>query len=165
MTALPAPPKPSLAQRAFELRALAWPGASVVLRAGRELQYRFTISPSAFGRQYQCLLLMKPDSRMPTMLVLEPDLVVLAEGRRAPHIYPHVGPGVSLCLWWPKRREWHPQMKLVDSYLAWTAAWLWHFEDWLATGKWSGGGEHPAPRRARAPRISRASTAAAAVRY
>jgi len=42
-----------------------------------------------------------------------------------------------------------PQMKLVDTYIAWTSEWLWHFEDWLTTGVWAGGGEHPQQRRKR----------------
>lgn len=40
-------------------------------------------------------------------------------------------------------------MKLVDTYIAWTSEWLWHFEDWLITGVWAGGGEHPQQRRKR----------------
>jgi hypothetical protein len=143
VTHLPAPTKPSLAQRAAELRALKWPDATVVLRGGRELQFRFSIAPSPVGRLYSCLFVMKPDSRAPRMRVLEPDLNALAGGRKLPHVYPHKGPGVSLCLWWPKRHEWQPPMKLMDSYLAWTSQWLWYFEDWLLTGEWSGGGEHP----------------------
>ena len=34
-------------------------------------------------------------------------------------------------------------MRLFDTLIPWTAEWLWYFEDWLATGVWSGGGEHP----------------------
>jgi hypothetical protein len=162
VSTLPAPRKPTLAQRALELHALAWPGASVALLSGRELQYRFTISPSAFGRQYECLLAMKPDSRMPLLFVLKPDLIALGNGQRPPHIYPHDGPGVSLCLWWPKRREWSPQMKLADTYMAWTAEWLWYFEDWLSTGEWAGGGEHPTPRRACSASAGRSTAVAVA---
>ncbi len=51
--------------------------------------------------------------------------------------------------WMPKKREWRPQMQLSDTYIAWTAEWLWYFEDWLATGIWAGGGEHPRPRKKR----------------
>jgi hypothetical protein len=83
------------------------------------------------------------------MLVLSPDLTTLADEAALPHVYPNSGPGTKLCLWWPKQREWLPQMKLVDTYIAWTAEWLWHFEDWLATGVWAGGGEHPQQRRKR----------------
>jgi hypothetical protein len=146
---LPAPRIPSLALRAAELRALAWPGASLSQNAGRELRFRFQICPGPFGRLYDCALQIKRDSLMPVLRVLKPNLFALAGGRRPPHIYSDSGPGTSLCLWWPKRREWQPNMKLADTYLAWTAEWLWYFEDWLATGAWAGGGEHPPSRPAR----------------
>ena len=139
------PRRPTLAQRAFELNSLHWPGATLRTSSGRELRFRFQISPGAFGRVYDCVLILRADGRAPDALVLKPDLIALAGGRRPPHLYAHVGLGVKLCLWWPKQREWLPHMKMVDSYLAWTAEWLWYFEDWLATGEWSGGGEHPIP--------------------
>lgn len=142
-------PAPSLAQRALELRVLGIPGASVRLDRGRELQYRFAIAPSAFGRTYNCLLRMRPDSREPEVLVLRPDLKSLAGKKTIPHVYDHDGPGTKLCLWWPKLREWMPRMKLSETCVPWTAEWLWYFEDWLATGEWAGGGQHPQPKRRR----------------
>lgn len=145
MSRFPAPSKPTLAERAVELRSFSWPGALLEIRGGRELRYRFKVSPSAFGRMYECMLIMKPDSRAPVVLVLRPDLMVLANGRKLPHVYPHAGRGTSLCLWRPKRREWQSQMRIVDSFIAWTSEWLWYFEDWLATHEWRGGGEHPSP--------------------
>jgi hypothetical protein len=142
---IPAPP-PSLAQRSMELRALGIPGASVRLDRGRELQYRFAIAPSAFGRVYDCLLRMRPDSREPEVLVLKPDLPSLAGKHPIPHIYDHDGPGTKLCLWWPKQREWIPRMKLTETCVPWTAEWLWYFEDWLATGEWQEEASIPNPR-------------------
>ena len=144
--AIPAP-APSLAYRALELRALAVPDATVQIIGGRELQYRFSIAPSAFGRLYGCLLRMRPDSREPEVLVLGPDLNAIAANQTIPHIYEHDGPGTKLCLWWPKQREWMPLMKLTETCIPWTAEWLWYFEDWIATGEWVGGGQHPQPKR------------------
>lgn len=139
------PPQRSqnLAQRAMELRSLRLPGAKISIRSGRELNYFFQVSPSPFGRVYECLLRMKADARMPDVLVLQPDLLVLAGSTPPPHIYRHKEAGTKLCLWWPKQREWVPQMHLIDTFIPWTCEWLWYFEDWLVTGEWSGGGEHP----------------------
>lgn len=136
-------PIPNLAQRALELGMLDLPGAGITFHSGRELQYRFAIAPSACSRLYECLLRIKPDARKPEMFVLSPDLKTLAGGQPIPHIYPHDGPGIKLCLWWPKQRDWKPQMKLTETYIPWAAEWLWYFEDWLGTSVWSGGGEHP----------------------
>lgn len=140
---------PTLAQRALELRALGLPGSTVRMLGGRELQFRFHISPSRFGRYYNCLLRMRPDSRAPDMLVLAPDLPALAGEDSIPHVYDHSGPGTMLCLWWPKQREWVAQLKLTQTYVPWTAEWLWYFEDWLTTRQWAGGGQHPEPSKKR----------------
>ena len=140
---------PTLAQRALELRALPLDGARVILHAGCLLRYRFSISPSDFGRIYECELQVTPDARTPEMLVLRPDLTTLANEASLPHIYPNKGPGTKLCLWWPKQREWLPQMKLTETYIPWTSEWLWYFEDWLTTGVWTGGGKHPGQRKKR----------------
>jgi len=143
MTRYPIAPPPTLAQRAWELRALPLDGARLVFFAGRALHYRFRLAPSEFGRIYTCELRLTPDARPPEMFVLDPDLKTLADEEALPHIYPSKGLGTKLCLWWPKQREWLPQMKLSETYIPWTSEWLWYFEDWLATGTWSGGGEHP----------------------
>lgn len=131
----------------LELQALKLPEAEIKLLSGRELRYRFRISPSAFGRVYDCQLQVKPDSQSPEVIVLAPCLQTLAGSATIPHIYSHAGLGTKLCLWWPKRREWKPQMKLAETFIPWTAEWLWYFEDWLFTGKWEGGGAHPPLKR------------------
>ena len=139
----PVAPILTLAQRAWELRALPLEGAQLLFFSGRALHFRFRLVPSEFGRIYTCELRLTPDARPPEMFVLDPNLRALAAEEALPHIYPSKGPGTKLCLWWPKQREWLPQMKLSETYIPWTSEWLWYFEDWLATAIWSGGGEHP----------------------
>ena len=72
---------PTLAQRAWELNALKIPDAHATIRSGRELLYKFRISPSAFARTYECLLRVTPDARVPELIVLTPDLLLLAGNR------------------------------------------------------------------------------------
>lgn len=137
------PPKiPTNAQRALELAALGLRGAQISFR-GRELNFVFDISPGSFGRTYRCLLKAMPDGASPDLIVLEPDLTVLAAGKTLPHIYPHAGKGTELCLWLPGSGDWTPQMKFSETYIPWAAEWLHYFEVWLATGVWEGGGAHP----------------------
>lgn len=149
MTRYPASSVPTLAQRAMELRALPLDGARLMYLSGRALRYRFRLAPSDFGRIYECELRLTPGSHPPEMFVLSPDLTTLADEAALPHVYSNNGPGTKLCLWLPRQREWLPQMSLVDTYIAWTAEWLWYFEDWLTTGVWAGGGEHPQQHRKR----------------
>ena len=54
---------------------------------------------------------------------------------------PHVYSNRTLCL--HKAGEWTPGMFIADSTLAWTAEWLFNFEEWRTTGDWYGGEEWP----------------------
>ncbi len=159
---LPPPKLPTNPQRAQELLALGLPGSHVSYH-GRHLNFAFDIKPGTFGRTYRCLLKATPDGKFPTLLVLEPNLSQLAGGKKLPHIYPHSGRGTELCLWFPKSRDWTPQMKFAETHIPWAAEWLYYFEVWLATGVWEGGGVHPdmSPKRWSAKRRSRAQEAVA----
>ncbi|MFR1627012.1 MAG: hypothetical protein ACLSU6_08680 [Thomasclavelia ramosa] len=47
---------------------------------------------------------------------------------------------VQLCLNMPY--EFDYSFRLVDTVIPWTQEWLYHYEIWLATGKWQGGGHN-----------------------
>jgi len=34
-------------------------------------------------------------------------------------------------------------MPIAKTIIPWTSLWLYFFGDWLITGEWNGGGEHP----------------------
>lgn len=93
-------------------------------------------------------MLRVPHKGNPQMIVLEPNLEMLAAGRRVPHTYLYEGKGTKLCLWLPKGRQWNPEMRFCETYLPWTAEWLDYFEEWLETDSWAGGGMHPELRSA-----------------
>jgi hypothetical protein len=65
------------------------------------------------------------------------------DGVKPPHLYP----GDRLCLYRPGTGEWNRRMLLVETIVPWAAEWLLHYELWLATGEWFGGGEHPQIKR------------------
>lgn len=134
---------PNLARRALEIDLLKFPGTTYSFRSGKELVYRLMLSPSAVSRIYTCELHVRPGACFPEVIVVHPDLKVLAAGKTLPHIYPHKGKGTKLCLWLPDKREWHSSMKLSETFVPWTVQWLWYFEDWLHSGEWAGGGDHP----------------------
>lgn len=132
----------TLAQRAAELRALLWPNTTQEFRRGTELRFYFTMAPSAMSRSYRCMLKVHR-KHAPEMLVLEPDLKVLAREKPIPHIYSNASKGTKLCLWLPGNGEWHHNMPFDETLFPWTAEWLNYFEEWLTTGVWAGGGAHP----------------------
>jgi hypothetical protein len=140
---------PNLAERLLDLQSLALPGASYAFKGGRELIFRADLSPTAASRVYTCELHVPPGKGFPHMIVVSPNLKVLAEGRKIPHTYPYEGRGVCLCLWMPKLKEWNWHMKLTETYIPWALRWLYYFEDWLYSGDWAGGGAHPESARRR----------------
>ncbi|WP_413624562.1 hypothetical protein [Luteibacter sp. Lutesp34] len=130
----------SLARQLIALR-----GCPCVLRTVRlhlhELYVEFDLRPLPESRTY-LLALTLPRGGVPTVRVLAPDLAVLAGERELPHVYDHRHP-VQLCLYLPGAGEWSHEAYLAKTIVPWAMEWLAHFEAWLFTSQWSGGGLHP----------------------
>lgn len=95
------------------------------------------ITPSPLSQIYTIQLRYKL-GESPQIHVLKPELVA-PEGKRLPHTYP----GKRLCLYLPRTGEWRGDMLLSQTIVPWISEWLLHYEIWLVTGKWYGGGIHP----------------------
>lgn len=99
-----------------------------------------TLQPTEVSRTYTTKITYSLESP-PVVEVLEP-ILEKRNGEDIPHTY---GNG-SLCLYYPKLREWTRFDLLGDTIIPWTSLWLFYYEIWLATGKWEGGGiEHTPP--------------------
>lgn len=48
---------------------------------------------------------------------------------------------VRICLYFPG--QWNKSKYISTTIVPWAIEWLYFYEVWLATGKWSGGGVHP----------------------
>lgn len=105
-----------------------------------ELTWIFDVRPTPLSRTYRVRLQFNK-CESPKVVVLEPNLNQLAEGRRLPHVY-STKP-VRLCLHYPKNEEWSRADSIADTIVPWTYLWLAYFEDWLMTDEWKGGGKHP----------------------
>lgn len=109
------------------------------VRRGR-LSWDFPVQPTAMSRTYSVRL--EYDAwDVPRVFVRAPDLVALAGGRKLPHVYSERP--TRLCLYLPGSRDWHRDLSLAATVVPWTYLWLYYFEDWLVTGEWKGGGQHP----------------------
>lgn len=75
--------------------------------------------------------------KSPTVVVQSPELRD-RDDERVPHRYSDG----SLCLFLPGAGEWQRHMYLAETILPWTSEWLLHYEIWLGTGEWCGGGIH-----------------------
>jgi hypothetical protein len=125
----------SAAQQAFALRP-RFPEARVTLKSGR-LIWRAELTPTPLSRSYQVEIIYGPRGQ-PRVRVLEE--LPTREGRVLPHTYRDG----TLCL--HEADDWHDRMLIADTIVPWAAEWLAHYEIWLATGDWHGGGDWP-PRR------------------
>jgi hypothetical protein len=118
-----------------------------ILRPGR-LTWKFQAEPTPLSRRY-ALHLSYRQGGAPHVIVLDPDLNALADGRTIPHVYSQKPGAVELCVYLPRTREWDPSMRIDQTIVPWAIVWLFYFEEWLASNDWKGGGEHPRSRRGR----------------
>ena len=131
----PKPQRLNVAHQLWDLQRLYPHGVGRLLK-GR-LLWRCELKPSVFSRRY----LVQIDYRLgsfPTILVLDPKPRDLAGGRKPPHVYK--GPGDPLCLFYAAAREWNASMLIARTIVPWACEWLFHFEAWVFTGRWEGGG-------------------------
>ena len=101
--------------------------------------WSYCARPTLLSREYAVrIAYQKGDT--PRVIVTEPDLSMLAEGRPLPHVYHHP---TRLCLYLPGSGEWDATMRIDQTFVPWTTSWLYYFEDWLELNDWKGGGVHP----------------------
>lgn len=105
-----------------------------------ELVWEFDARPSPLSRIYRLRIQFKKGD-YPNVLVVHPDLNVLADGRYLPHVY-STKP-VKLCLHYPAAKEWTWADSIAETIVPWAYLWLLYFEHWLITDEWQGGGKHP----------------------
>lgn len=128
------PPIPMATQMARLIKA--YPSSQASLKRD-VLRWVVDLTPTPLSRTYRVKLEMHKDGK-PEVRLIQPTLQT-REGERCPHLYPD---GV-LCLYLPGAFEWTKEMQLVETIVPWISEWLAHYEVWLATGEWTGGGEHP----------------------
>jgi hypothetical protein len=102
-----------------------------------ELTWVGTLTPCQLTLSYVVRLRYKLNGS-PRVDILDPGLQ-RRDGQKAPHLYE----GDLLCLYLPRTGEWDRSMLLGNTIIPWASEWLLHYEIWLATGEWCGGGMHP----------------------
>lgn len=129
----------TVAQQYHNLRANPISEGQGELMPGR-LTWRFATSPSPLSRLYSARIDFSV-GKPPSVYIDDPDLTLLAGERPLPHVYDQKP--TRLCLYLPRAWQWQPWMRLDLTIVPWTILWLFYFEDWLRSGEWRGGGEHP----------------------
>lgn len=103
------------------------------------LTWKCTITPSPLSASYR-IKLAYTKGKHPNVYVTTPTLALYPGEIKLPHVYNTKKQW--LCLYYRKGRQWNSSMLLSDTVIPWTSEWLLHYEFWLATGKWHGGGIH-----------------------
>ena len=103
------------------------------------LIWDYRTRPTPLSRDYLVRIKYERDG-IPSVFVKDPDLLMLTEGRPLPHVYHDP---LCLCLYLPRANEWIGSMRIDQTFVPWTATWLYFFEEWLVSDEWKGGGEHP----------------------
>ena len=116
-----------------------YPNAQISISGGL-LTWRDSIQPMSRART-DLLELRYRLREQPSIRVLDPDLRELSGGRRIEHLYSQEDQ--ELCLYYPDGSEWNAGKSLSNTIVLWAHEWLVHFEAWLFTGEWDGGGTHP----------------------
>ena len=116
-----------------------FPNAQCWINRG-ELTWVGTLMPYPLSRNYRVRLRYKL-SGSPEVEVLDPELE-RRNGKKPPHLYK----GDRLCLYLPRTGEWDRGKLLSDTIVPWTSEWLLHYEIWLTTDEWCGGGINPTPK-------------------
>lgn len=102
----------------------------------RQLEFRAEVRPTAFSRVYDLMIRYKLGQH-PVSSILAPDLGSLTD-KKIPHLW-NTNP-YELCLYFPPNREWLPDRHIALTIFPWCLEWMFHFECWLSTGEWDGGG-------------------------
>jgi len=115
---------------------------SEIKRAGEQyISWTGVVKPSPLSEVYTLRLEYRL-GKSADVYVIAPRPLQLAPGKtKLPHVYDTAKQ--RLCLYYPKGNEWNPGMFYVRTLIPWACEWLRHYEVWVATGDWRGGGiEH-----------------------
>lgn len=126
----------SLIYQAGALRSY-FPDSEIIRKGEDELIWVGMITPTPLSGTYKVKLHYKRGVFI-NVFVLEPKLKMVDGATTLPHVYST--PRQQLCLYYPKNNEWHTGMFYVKSIIPWASEWLYHYEIWVGTGKWTGGG-------------------------
>lgn len=134
------PAKLTLARQQVALTK-AYPGSFCKVVRG-VLEWRGMITPTSLSRAYQAKIVY--DNHKPPRITVSGESLRGLSESNFPHKYAIDAKNkvVRVCLYFPG--ELDCTKAFSDTLVPWTAEWLFHYEIWLATGEWRGGGIHPA---------------------
>ncbi len=129
----------SLIHQAGSLKSY-FPDSEIKRHGENEIIWTGTVTPSPLSASYTLKLHYKY-KKGAKVYVIDPSPLILTKGKiKLPHVYST--PEQRLCLYYPEDNEWNTGMYYVKTLIPWACEWLVHYECWVATGTWHGGGIH-----------------------
>lgn len=108
------------------------------ITAPNTLSWQGNLRSSPLGDEYLIRVDYKKGEN-PNIFVLEPKVLKLPEGKnKLEHVFDQKKQ--RLCLFY--RKEWNDTKTLASTIFPWIIEWLYHYETWIITGDWLGGGIH-----------------------
>ncbi|MFK5977219.1 MAG: hypothetical protein QM493_12025 [Sulfurovum sp.] len=105
--------------------------------------WEFYAKPSSFSKVYKILVIWDFTKNSPNVYILNEEVHKISKVKNIPHLYSKEK--VQLCLYYPSYQEFSSSMSLCETIIPWTYLWISYYEEWLYSGEWKGGGEHPSP--------------------
>ncbi len=131
--------KLNIAQQLASLKREYPSGASKIIGIN-EIAWQGELKSSPIGDDYLVKVIYKVNVS-PKVYILAPKPLALPKGvKKLEHVYDQKKQ--RLCLYYPKAKEWNESKTLASTIFPWTIEWLYHYEIWVITGKWEGGGIH-----------------------
>lgn len=118
-----------------------YPESKLILNKNKGFTWEGVLKSSPLGDKYTVKVIYEVSSK-PKTFVVNPEKLSLPENEtRLKHVYNL--DLQELCLYYPKDKEWHEGKMIASTIIPWAIEWLYHYEIWLVTGEWHGGGvEH-----------------------
>jgi hypothetical protein len=116
-----------------------YPESDVKRYREESISWTHTIKASPLGSLYKVKLHYSKSAGV-KFHVLEPKPLQLADGSsELPHVYSTSDQ--RLCLFYPDGKEWTPADLFTETIIPWAHEWLFHYETWVGSGHWKGGGK------------------------
>jgi hypothetical protein len=127
----------NMALQAERIKA-AFPDSQLIVDQ-KQLIWKCQINPSPLSDTYN-IKLIYTKGKHPNIFVIDQKLAFFPGEKKLPHVYSTAKQW--LCLYVRKARQWDFHMPIIETIIPWISEWLLHYECWLATGVWHGGGIH-----------------------
>lgn len=128
----------SLVSQASRLRSF-FPNSTCSIKSN-VLFWKGYLKPSELSLTYYVKIVYKREKH-PNVYVLKPKPLEFAKGKtKLEHVYNTKQQ--HLCIYYKRADEWDGRKLIADTIIPWTSEWLLHYELWVATGIWHGGGIH-----------------------